>query len=212
MKRLAATLIFPLILSSFSAEDVALRVEEALLSLQTLKAEFIQTYIPKSLTTQFQERGELYFQKKGLMKWVYEEPEEKIFLVRGSQILFYLPEENQLIKSSLTGYGRGTEILDLLSGNIGVKERFQVEFTPPQSETASLYHITLTPKEEGEYTSIYLEVEKKSWLIRKAVLFDWAGNRTEFRFNRIKTNIPLPETAFELKVPPDVEIIEEAIK
>jgi outer membrane lipoprotein-sorting protein len=40
------------------------------------------------------------------------------------------------------------------------------------------------------------------------ISFDWTGNRTEFRFSKIKTNVTLQNKTFELRVPPDVEIIE----
>jgi len=53
-----------------------------------------------------------------------------------------------------------------------------------------------------------LEIDEKTWLIRKAIFFDWAGNKTEFRFSRMKTNVKIPQSFFELKVPSDVEIIE----
>jgi outer membrane lipoprotein-sorting protein len=70
----------------------------------------------------------------------------------------------------------------------------------------------LTPREEDEYSFILLEIDEKSWLIRKAIFLDWAGNKTEFRFSRIRANVRVPLSFFELNVPPDVEIIEKLKK
>ena len=201
-------LLLPVVLFSSTAEEVALKAEAKLLSLESLKARFTQTYIPKSLTTPLREKGEFYFKKKGLMKWVYQEPEEKIFLLKDGTFFFYLPEDKQLIKSSLSKDTKESEILELLSGTLRLQEKYQIEFTQPPKSEDRIFYITLTPKEEEEYTSIFLEIERTSWLIQKAIFSDWAGNTTEFHFSRIKTNISLPQDTFELKVPLDVEVIE----
>lgn len=47
-------------------------------------------------------------------------------------------------------------------------------------------------------------------MIQRAILFDWAGNKTEYGFSKIKTNPRFFKDQFEIKVPPDCEIIEDA--
>lgn len=208
MKYIPWVIILPLLLYSYTAEDVSLKAEKKLLSITSIKANFIQIYYPKSLSTPLREKGEFYFKKPGLMKWVYQEPEEKIFLLKEETFLFYLPEDNQLIKSSLSKDTHGSGILELLSGKLRIQDNYHVEFTNPPSETDQAYQLKLIPREENEYSSILLEIDKKTWLIQKAIFFDWTGNSTEFIFSKIKTNLSLPQNIFDIKIPPDVEIIE----
>ena len=65
----------------------------------------------------------------------------------------------------------------------------------------------MTPKEENDYTHILLEIDEKTWLIRKAIFFAWAGSKSAFQFSQINTNSRFAQKVFELKVPTDVEII-----
>jgi outer membrane lipoprotein-sorting protein len=46
-------------------------------------------------------------------------------------------------------------------------------------------------------------------LIDRIVTLDWAGSKQEFVFRRVKLNPRLPESTFEVKVPPGTEIIDE---
>lgn len=142
------------------------------------------------------------------MKWEYKEPEEKIFLYKEETFYFYLPEDNQLIRSSLSKKKYESEILALLSGQIRFEADYHIELNTFPSNKSTAWQLKLTPKEEGDYSFILLEIDKETWLIQKATFFDWTGNKTEFRFTQIKINTQLPQSLFELKVPPDCEIIE----
>lgn len=208
MKYIPWILLLSLFLFSYTAEDVALRAEKKLLSLNSLKANFIQIYYSKSLFTPLREKGKLYFKKTGLMKWIYKEPEEKIFLYKKGKYEFYDIENNQLHRGFLSEENHESEILELLSGKMQIQDNYHIGFSQLPSDTARVFQLKLIPREEDEYSSILLEIEKKTWLIRKAIFFDWAGNKTEFHFSQIKTNVPLPQNIFELKIPQDVEIIE----
>jgi outer membrane lipoprotein carrier protein len=208
MKHVSWILTLSLFLLPLTPEDVALRAEKKLLSLRTIKADFEQIYYSVSVTTPLREKGEFTFKKPDSMKWEYQEPEEKVFLYKEGNFLFYIPEDNQLIKSSLAEESHESEILSLLSGKKTLQDHYLIEFSPFPTGNAHVFQLKLTPREEDEYSFILLEIDEKTWLIRKAIFFDWAGNKTEFRFSRMKTNVKIPQSFFELKVPSDVEIIE----
>ena len=69
-------------------------------------------------------------------------------------------------------------------------------------------HIVLGLDLQGG-SHILLEVDDRTWLLRRAIFFEWAGNKREFLFSRIRTNAALPAGTFELKVPADCEVIDE---
>ena len=194
--------------SSFTAEDVVNKTGDKILSLNSLKADFEQLYYSISVSRPLVEKGKFYFKKPQLMKWEYMEPEKNIFLYKDRNFFFYVPEENQLTRGLLEEGTPGTEILDILSGKKTLQADYIIEFSPFPTEKDHVYQIKLTPKEETEYSFILLEIERKTWLIGRAIFFDWAGNKTEFRFSNIKTNVKFPKNTFELKLPPDVEIID----
>jgi len=196
-------------LFSLTADDVALKTEKKLLSLDSVKADFEQVYYSGSVSTPLRERGKFTFRKPDSMKWEYKDPEEKIFLFKKGNFFFYDPEENQLMKGSFSEEDPEAEIFNLLSGKKSLRVHYIIEFSPFPSEKTDVFQLKLTPKDEEEHSLILLEIDKKTWLIGKAILFDWAGNKNEYRFTKIKTNVRIPKNFFELKLPPDVEIIEK---
>lgn len=162
------------------------------------------------MSTPLKEKGILYFKKPDWMRWEYKDPEEKVYLYKEGVLLSYLKEENQLIRRILSEDPAGAEILSLLSGKQKIKDNYLVESSPFPTTAKNVAQIKLTPKKEEENSYILLEVDRKSGFIGKAVLFDWAGNKSEFLFSQVKTNLRFPRELFELKVPDDCEIIEDA--
>ena len=204
-------LFFSILVSySFTPQEVALQAEKKLLSIQSLQAHFEQTYYSSSISTPLKEKGDLYFKKPNWMKWEYKDPEPKIYLLKEDLFFEYIPEENQITKYDLSKEGYESEILSILSGQKGLIDNHMIEFNPFLPKNKEAWQLKLTPLEEDdEYAYFLLEINKKTWLIQKAIFFDWGGNKSEFQFSKIKTNIRLPVDVFELKVPPNVEIIGE---
>jgi len=209
MKKLFCFLTLVALSFAQTAQEVALRIENTLRSYQSLQANFEQLYYSATVSTPLHEKGKLYFKKPNLMRWEYQDPEEKVFLIKDDFFWDYNKEEKQLIKYDLSRGEQNTEVLFLLSGQVALLDNYSVELNPFPTENANTIQLKLTPKdEEGADTFLLLEIDEKKWFIQKLISFDWAGNKTEFRFSRIKTNINLPNKIFELRVPSDVEIIE----
>jgi len=209
MKHVIGLLILSLFSSAPTVEDIALNVEQKLRSLQSIQSNFNQIYYSSSVSTPLVEKGKFYFKKPDLMKWEYKDPEEKIFLYKEGVFLEYYPEDKELYRSDLSKEQYESEILSLLSGKRRLNDNYLIEPSPFPSENEKALQLKLIPREEGEYTHILLEIDGKSWLIQRAIFFDWAGNKNEFKFSQIKTDVRLSKKVFELKVPPDVEIIED---
>ncbi len=176
-------------------------------SLRTLQAEFQQTYFSSHVSTPLQERGILYIRNPGWLRFDYSDPEVKVFIIKDDLYQEYWPEDKQLIERSLSEQGAESALLTLLSGSGGILGHYRAEFDPDPPKDTGIYRLKLTPQEEEADSYILLEIDARNWLIRKAVSFDWTGNRQEFVFSRIQTNIKLSDSVFTLEVPPDVDII-----
>ena len=209
MKHVIGLLILSWLSSAPAVEDIALKVEKKLRSIQSIQSNFSQIYYSSSVSAPLIEKGKFYFKKPDLMRWEYKEPEEKIFLRKEGVFVEYYPEEKELYRSYSSKEKYESEILSLLSGKRRLNDNFLIEPSPFPSENEKAPQLKLTPREEGEYTHILLEIDEKTWLILRAIFFDWAGNKNEFKFSKIKTDVRLSKKVFELRVPPDVEIIED---
>lgn len=201
-------LLFSLLTTPFTAEEVALKSENKIRLLHSFQAQFEQTFYSSTVSTPLKERGHLHFKNPDLMRWEYEDPEKKTYILKKGIFWEYIPEENQVTKYDFEREGYESDILSLLSGKRGILDNYHVEFSPFPTKNPRSFQLKLTPREEEEDSFILLEIDEKTWLIQKAIFFDWAANKTEYIFSRIKTNVTYGEDFFELKLPPDVEIIE----
>ncbi len=202
--------LFCAVLPAFAVtpQEAASRVEARLRSARSLRSEYEHLYYSMTASEPLREKGRLLFQKPDRMRWDSREPEAQTFLFKDGLFLFYIPAEKQLIRSRASGDRSELEILSLLSGQKSLSEAYVVDESPFPTEAKGAVQIRLTPKVEGEFTYILLETDAETWLIRKAVFFDWAGNKQEFRFSRIEVDPRLAPDLFDLRVPPGTEIIE----
>jgi outer membrane lipoprotein-sorting protein len=191
------------------AEEIAARLEQRLQTLRSLQADFDQFFHSSSQTAPLHEKGRFFLQKPNRMRWEYFEPEAKVFLCQEGIFEQYYAEDNQLIRSRLTGEESGAEILALLAGENKLRASYAIEPGPDPAVSKKARSLKLTPLGEGEYTSILVEVDDLTSLPVRLVFSDLAGNRTEFLFRKAKVDLSLPAGTFRLKVPQDCEIIDE---
>src|SRR3984893_2319576 len=69
-------------------------------SVRTLKAVFYERYSDgKGPGTA--ESGTVYFSRPGRMRWDYESPEQKVFLVDGTNVWFYVPADRTVSRAKM---------------------------------------------------------------------------------------------------------------
>src|SRR6266850_1168072 len=68
--------------------------------MKNLRMDFIQNYHSPRRSPRT-ETGILYLRRPGMMRWEYQSPSQKLFVSDGKTIYFYLPEENQVQKTSV---------------------------------------------------------------------------------------------------------------
>ena len=212
MRKKALIFIIHLFLFSYcfsqSPEDIVSKFEEKFRRIKGFSADFIQIYHSNTLSTPLEERGKVYFKIPSSTRWDYFDPERKIFIYSNGEFLLYIPEDNQVIKSSRFKEKFESEILSILTGQSKIVRNYKIDFAYCENKKKN-YCIKLKPLKEREYTFILIEIEKRNLFIERAVFFDWAGNKQEFIFSNVKENIDISEKLFTLNLPPGVEIIIE---
>ncbi len=190
-------------------EEAAANLEKTLRGLHSLQARFEQLYFSMSVTEPLREKGDLFLEKPDRMRWQYKSPQEKVFLYAGGILQVYLPEDNQLTRSRVPPEAYESDILGIFLGVKSFRDLYAIEDTHFPTDTARVRQVKLTPREEGDYSHILLEIDDKAWLLRRVIFFEWAGNKREFIFSQVRTNVSLPSATFGLKVPADCEIIDD---
>ncbi len=189
--------------------EAAANLERTLKDLRTFQARFEQLYYASTVTEPLDEHGDIYFRKPDLMRWEYREPQRKVFLYSGGTFQMYVADDKQLTRSRISPEAYESDIVGIFLGRKSFGDLYAIEGTRFPSDTPGLVQVKLTPREEGDYSHVLIEIDPKTWLLRRAIFVEWAGNKREYIFSRIKLDADIPASVFELKVPPGTEVIDE---
>jgi len=198
----------PALAQDFNPQEVALKLWEKLSSVTSLEANFVQYYYSTQVEEPVAGRGKVFIRRPDRMRWDYSSPEKQIFLIKGELLCIYFPEEKQLIKKEANYELQAGEILGLLAGNVNLLEKYEVSASPFPTNQKNVYQIRLTPREPGQYSYLLLEIDRKSYLLSTAILFEATGGKLEYHFSQFKLNHKMSDELFEVKIPADCEIIE----
>jgi outer membrane lipoprotein carrier protein len=176
---------------------------------QTLDMEFRQSLVSGALGTSTTERGRLYLERPGKIRWDYLDPDRKIALLIGDRTELYLEEERALYRGRLTA-DQGL-FPRLLSGRDRVEAFFAASLVGMPSPGANgLVRLKLVPKgDRAAVTEVTLALRPPSFGIEGAEVLDETGNRTTYTFSKVRRNKPLPDGLFAFEPPPGTQVENE---
>lgn len=194
------------------AAHAAPTVDEVLAGIQTfygdatdLKASFTQTYTYKIYNRKQVSTGTVFFKKSGKMRWDYKTPTRKLFVSDGSTLWVYEPDENQAFKRSLKS-SQLPVALTFMTGEGKLAEEFNA--TLLASKDPAKHKVKLVPKrDQGDYKSLVLTVDAKTFAVQASTVFDPVGNTNYVVFGNMKTNVGLPDGGFKFSPPAGVQVI-----
>jgi outer membrane lipoprotein carrier protein len=187
---------------------------------RTLKAEFYERYSDGSGGVSA-ESGVVYFSRPGRMRWEYESPEQKLFLVDAKNAWFYVPADHTASRANIRESSDWRTPLALLVGKTDLSKLCRrIELVGPESSGKDLDMqptdgdavLRCVPRgSDAEGTAapdVLLEVARDGWL-RRIVIHEAGNAQTEFRFGNWAENLPIPEEKFHFRPPPGVAIVDE---
>jgi outer membrane lipoprotein carrier protein len=174
-----------------------------------LRADFIQTYksphrLPRT------ETGVLYLRRPGMMRWEYRSPAEKLFVSNGKDVYFYLPEEQQVQKTTVKGSRDQRLPFLFLLGKGNLKRDFsRVEWAADERTFFAGNRVLYAyPKRNiDEFSKVLMEYDPRRLQLQRVIMYDIDGASSEFVFTNIRENLGLDSRLFEFKIPPNVEVI-----
>ena len=201
-----------LLCASLSAQTdvhaIADKVDQRYNHLQTLEAQFAETYSGAGMTRT--ESGTLTLKKPGRMRWDYEQPRPKMFLTDGTTAWFYVPGEKQVRRAPVKQLDDLRSPLRYMLG----KTKLEKEFVGLSlaSGQKPLYEGDIVlqgiPKSLADRVANTLVEVSPDGLIRRIVIDQMDGSLTEFRFLQQKENVQVPDARFRFVPPPGVEVVQ----
>jgi outer membrane lipoprotein carrier protein len=157
------------------------------------------------------ESGTLYLRRPGWMRWEYEAPEKKLFLVDGKFAWFYVPEDRTVTKAAVRQSDDERIPLLLLTGKTSLRRVCRrIELADVHVEASGDTTLRCLPARGGEeqYKEALFEVDAESHLVR--LLVREAGDvETEFHFGKWEENLPLDRSLFQFSPPKGTTIVDE---
>ena len=209
------------------AKSAVRALESRYQHVHTLKATFFERYSDGKGAIQ-SESGIVYFSRPGRMRWEYESPEQKLFLVDGTNVWFYVPADRTVSRAKMKESSDWRTPIALLVGKADLSRLCRsIEIMAPpliaggRPEAHPLQDgdtlLRCTPRKgsgdsadaNDSIREVLLETDSQARLVR--VILREAGNvETEFRFGNWEENIPIPEAQFHFQPPPGVTVVDEA--
>lgn len=210
-----------LILSSASqgARQKAQSMERHYRHANSLAAVFFEKYTSGGSSLRA-ESGRVYFSKPGRMRWDYDSPEKKLFLVDGKNVWYYVPSDHTASRTSIKESDDWRTPLALLAGKVKLEQLCgELQLADPANPGDPQQRATLTgnsvlvcsprKNESDAFRQILLEINSQHQLVRLTIRQP-GDLETEFRFGDWKENVPIDEAKFHFQPPPGVAIVDDA--
>jgi len=187
---------------------VAEKVDKHYNALQTLEAQFTESYRGAGMSRT--ESGTLWLRRPGRMRWQYEQPRKKLFIVDGKTAWFYANGDQMAQKAKVQNLDDLRTPLAYLLGRTKLEKEFEGLSVAPDKkpENGGVVVLSGVPKNMKERVNeVLLEVGAKGEFTR-IFAEEVDGSTTEFRFGDQRENVPVADSQFKFKAPAGVMVEE----
>jgi outer membrane lipoprotein carrier protein len=168
------------------------------------------------------ESGTVYFSRPGRMRFEYESPEEKLFIVDGTNVWFYVPADRTASRAKLKQSSDWRTPLALLTGKADLsklcrsvqladaeteKESARDGRSVPDGNSILVCQPRDTAANDPSYQVLFVVVPQSQ--LARVLIREPGHIETEFRFGNWEENAEIPEIKFHFQPPPGVAIVDE---
>jgi outer membrane lipoprotein carrier protein len=206
MKKLVVLLVFAMAAGAGaqtpSATALAAKVDAHYNHLHSLTAHFTERY--RGMGIDRTEAGTLTLSKPGRMRWAYDAPSGKIFVLDGKFAVSYTPGDSQALRTPAKQLDDLRSPLRFLLGHTEIAKALN-------GLTLTLvsggYTLSGVPKGmQQTVQSIGITVDAAGQILGMRIV-QTDGAETSIAFSDIRENVAAPDSAFQFTPPPGVTII-----
>ena len=203
---LCLSLFLTLPLQALQNDDLLRAVDAHYNHLSSLRTRYLETYKGMGLTRL--EYGTLLLKKPGRMRWAYDTPRGKVFILDGKYAWAYTPGDAQATRIPARQLDDLRSPLRFLLGHTELKKELDnISVTPtsmgefrisgvPKGLQQRVKQLSLQVTDTGQITEMKIE--------------EIDGASTEFTFSQSTENIPTGDADFTFNPPPGVAIVNGA--
>lgn len=174
--------------------------------IQDFSADFEQRYHYKLFDRTQVSQGRVLFKKPALMRWDYEKPSKRSFLIAEEQVLALDMAALTLTKTTIAT-DKLSAAVTFLWGRGKLKEEFHM--TLAICKGCKEVRLQLVPKkEEPRFQKLFLDIDEKTAQVVQSIVVDPDGSENRIRFLHLKENQGLKQEAFKLSVPEGTQFLD----
>ena len=199
-----------------SAEGTAAELAQSLQrkydTIRDFSADFVHNYKSGALKKQVTEKGRLLIKKPGKMRWEYTAPEPKLFVSDGVKIYSYIPQDKQVVVTSVPPDDSASGPALFLAGKGNLLRDFTASLAEvPSGMPPGTRALKLVPrKPQPDYDWIVLLVDQTTLGLRGLMSADAQGGTSTFSFANLKENVNLADKEFAFQMPRGVDVVTDA--
>ena len=187
-------------------EALARSLQQRYQRIKDFSADFVHSYRGGVLKTQTQERGKVTVKKPSRMHWTYTAPEKKEFVSDGVKIYSYIPQDRQVIVSSVPPDDQAATPALFLAGKGDIVRDFSATYVDPT--VPGTLALRLTPRRgQPDYEYFVVAVDPATLQIRALTTRDRQGGDSALIFSNLKENRGIPDKEFAFRIPRGVDVI-----
>jgi outer membrane lipoprotein carrier protein len=186
-----------------TADSLAHTVDAHYNHLHSLQARYAERY--QGLGLDRSETGTLTLRKPGRMRWAYDSPAGKLFVLDGHSAISYTPGDAQATRIPAKQLDDLHSPLRFLLGHTELAKELDGLTLAPAA--GGLYTLSGTPKAmQQRLKSLALTVDAAGQ-IHAMRLEETDGSTTTFSFTDLRENVPTTDDDFTFTPPPGVTIV-----
>lgn len=167
-------------------------------------ADFKQDYTYKAFKRTQSSSGKVTYRKPALMRWEYEKPSPKTFVLAGERVYAYDPEAKMLTRAAISTNQLSASVT-FLWGQGKLADEFSIAQKACDKCLGTV--LEMTPlKPDPRFKRVILEVDPKTAQVIKSTVVDPDGSENAITFINLKTNVGIDEKSFKLTPPPGTQV------
>jgi outer membrane lipoprotein carrier protein len=171
---------------------------------QDFSSEFKQDYKYKALRRTQTSTGKVTYKKPGLMRWEYQKPSERTFVLAGEKVYAYDPAAQTLSVGRIDTSQLSASVT-FLFGQGKLADEFSITKGACKDCKGTL--LVLDPlKPDPRFRQVRLEVDPKTAQVLKSTVVDPDGSENAIAFLNLKTNVGIAADSFKLNPPEGTRI------
>lgn len=200
---LCLLLVIPGVTGAQDSAAIVQRVDAHYNHLSSLKSRYAEHYAGMGMDRT--EMGTLLLKKPGRMRWSYDEPAGKVFVLDGKFAWFYTPGDSQAQRIPAKQLDDLRSPLRFLLGHTQLKKELDELKVVPQGDGFSISGV---PKGMQQRIKLLTLDVTSSGMIERMSLMELDGSMTEFSFSEIHENVSVRDTDFSFTPPAGVGVVD----